>query len=617
MAAEETAPEAVGPGIPAAVALGFGGKADADGYDVSGGVLIGGSRVAMMADDRSSTLEAGAAEREQSVLGKGPYRVTYSIKVYLIALLLIVLVPAFLFSAVVLIRTSEAQNRAFQNAFVAATHSVAQLVDRDVSGMLATLRVLSTATSLQQGNLDQFHTRAIQALAGTSAYLTVLDDRFNELTNTSEPYGKTLGKASNVESARRALSTGWPVVSDIFYDGNLDQWAFDVSLPLKTEAGKAKLLVLTRRAAELDQTLSSRQIPVGWKAALVDGTRTVIASSDGPDRTGHPFYIPFDKGLSSGFTEVQYQGTNYQLVVQPSDVTGWSIVSWAPTAEVRHTINRSLAWLIFGGLAIAALAAGGAFFIARIMSSSAGSLARDARRLGAGEMVERREQPIIEFTTVSEALARAARDRKSAENEIRFLMREVAHRSKNQLTVIQAMLNQTAKLSGSKEEFADAFRRRVSGLARSTDLMISNATHGVDLKALVLDQLETFRPTDHARVRVAGPEVRLDSQSAQVMGMVIHELATNASKYGAFSDVKGRLDVSWSLEDQLVRFIWREREVAMKGTPKRKGFGSIVLERILGISLGADLERIMHEDGIEWSFSIPLEKLQGGFEHRN
>ena len=156
----------------------------------------------------------------------------------------------------------------------------------------------------------------------------------------------------------------------------------------------------------------------------------------------------------------------------------------------------------------------------------------------------------------------------------------------------------------------------ISGLARSTDLMISNATHGVELKALVMDQLETFRPTDTARVRVAGPEVRLDSQSAQVMGMVIHELATNASKYGAFSDVKGRLDVNWTLEDELVRFVWREKDVAMKKPPERKGFGSIVLERILGISLGAELDRVMHDDGIEWSFSIPLEKLQGGFENR-
>jgi len=193
-------------------------------------------------------------------------------------------------------------------------------------------------------------------------------------------------------------------------------------------------------------------------------------------------------------------------------------------------------------------------------------------------------------------------------------MREVAHRSKNQLTVIPAMLNQTAKLTESKEEFAEAFRRRVSGLARSTDLMITNATQGVDLGILVSDQLETFRPSDPTRVRVKGPEVRLDSQAAQVMGMAIHELSTNAAKYGAFSGEEGVLDISWRIDDDAVQFVWRERGVKLVERPERKGFGSIVLERILGISLGADLRRTMHEDGIEWAFSVPMEKLHNSLD---
>lgn len=540
----------------------------------------------------------------------------YPIRTYLIALLLVVLIPAFLFSAFVLVRTTEAQNRAFQNLFVASTNSVAQLVDREVSGMLATLRVLSTASSLQDGNLAQFHDAAAQALAGTGSYLTVLSSDLGQIMSTGVPFGGNLGKATDPQTAKEALSSGWPVVSDLFYDAASNKWSFNVSLPLKLADGKSEVLVLTQRAAAFDDMISGKRIPKGWSAALVDGTRTVIASADGPGGKGRAFYIPFDKGLSSGFTEVQYQGVDYQLVVQPSDVTGWSIVSWAPTDEVRSPINRSLMWLIAGGLAIAAVAATAAFLIARGMSMSVRELARDARRLGAGEMVERREQPITEFTTVSAALARAARDRKAAENEIRFLMREVAHRSKNQLTVIQAMLNQTAKLTGSKEEFAEAFRRRVSGLARSTDLMITNATQGVDLGILVSDQLETFRPSDPTRVHIKGPEVRLDSQAAQVMGMAIHELSTNAAKYGAFSGAEGVVDINWTIVEDALRFVWRERGVDLVERPERKGFGSIVLERILGISLGADLKRTMHDDGIEWIFTVPMEKLHSALDER-
>lgn len=574
------------------------------------------TNVAMTAEQESAGKATDATPSEATEAQDAVSTWQYPIRTYLLALLMVVLIPAFLFSAFVLVRTTEAQNRTFQGLFVASTHSIAQLVDREVSGMLATLRVLSTSSALQDGNLTQFHDGAAQALAGTGSYLTVLDGNLTQIMSTNVPFGEPPGTATDPGSAKEALSSGWPVVSDLFYDAAINQWAFNVSLPLKLTGGRAKVLVLTQRAAAFDDMISSKRVPEGWSAALVDGTRTVIASTDGPGGKGRAFYIPFDKGLSSGFTEVQYQGVDYQLVVQPSEVTGWSIVSWAPTDEVRSTINRSLMWLIVGGLAIGAVAATAAFLIARGMSSSVRELARDARRLGAGEMVERREQPITEFTTVSAALARAARDRKAAENEIRFLMREVAHRSKNQLTVIQAMLNQTAKLTGSKEDFAEAFRRRVSGLARSTDLMIANATHGVDLGALVSDQLETFRPSDPTRVRVKGPEVRLDSQAAQVMGMAIHELSTNAAKYGAFSGSEGVVDISWTIADEAVRFVWRERGVELSERPERKGFGSIVLERILGISLGAELERTMHDDGIEWVFTVPLEKLHSSLETR-
>ncbi|MGN6548545.1 MAG: sensor histidine kinase [Pararhizobium sp.] len=570
----------------------------------------------MTSESEPAVAASKATMRDDAVAVRPKAAWQYSIRTYLIVLLLIVLIPAFLFSAVVLVRTTEAQNHSFRDLFVAATHSVAELVDREASGMLTTLRVLSTASSLQQGELPQFYDSAKQALAGTASYLTVVDRNMNQLMSTSVAYGHPLAKSPDPQSAKEAFSSGWPIVSNLFYDTTDNRWSFNVSLPVKIAKGKTELLVLTQPAANFDDLMNTKRIPAGWSAALVDANRNVVASSSGPGGRGRAFYIPFDKGLSSGFTEVQYQGVDFQLVVQPSDITGWSVVSWAPTEVAREAISNSLMWLIAGGLAIAAIATTGAYAIARGLSSSDRQISSDARKLGAGETVEKRDHPIAEFSTVSAALARAARERKTAENEIRFLMREVAHRSKNQLTVIQAMLNQTAKLTESKDEFAEAFRKRVAGLARSTDLMITNANQGVDLGILVSDQLETFRPTDPTRVRVKGPEVRLDSQAAQVMGMAIHELSTNAAKYGAFSGTEGVVDISWRVADDAVRFVWRESGVEIDDRPERKGFGSIVLERILGMSLGAELERVMHDDGIEWIFSIPLEKLHSALGPR-
>ncbi|TPW26108.1 sensor histidine kinase [Pararhizobium mangrovi] len=570
----------------------------------------------MTSQNRIVSSEADAASSETDAPRHVRMPGSFSIRVYLLALILVVLLPALIFSGALLIRMSATQNRAFERAYIAATHSIAELVDRDVSSMLATLSVTSTSTALDDGDMRLFQKRARSTLADRDANLMVLDGRFDQLMNTRFDYGTKLPKAAHTDAARKALKSNWPVVSNLFYDADAGRWAFNVAMPVEAAKGPARVLVLTRYASTFATTLSTQQVPKGWKSALVDGTRTVIASSGGSDATGRPFYIPFDKGLSSGFTHVMYRDTDYQIVVQPSDITGWSIVSWAPTASVRAPLNRSLAWLVFGGIFIAFLAVTAAFFIARIMSGSVRHLTRQAERLGAGETVEARDQSITEFTLVSQALAQAAHERKNAEGEIRFLMREVAHRSKNQLTVIQAMLNQTAKLSDTKEEFAEAFRKRVAGLARSTDLMISNATQGVDLATLVADQIETFRPSEPERVVIAGPEIRLDAQSAQVLGMAIHELATNAAKYGAFAGAEGLVEVTWTLEDETVRFDWRERQVPISAVPERKGFGSVVLERILGISLGAELERTMHDDGIEWVFLVSVDKLRDGIDRR-
>src|SRR6185312_756300 len=123
-------------------------------------------------------------------------------------------------------------------------------------------------------------------------------------------------------------------------------------------------------------------------------------------------------------------------------------------------------------------------------------LARDARRLGAGEAVPTRQYPISEIADVAGAIAQAADKRRAAETEVRFLMRELAHRSKNQMTVIAAMAKQTARGADSVPEFVASFEKRIFGLARSTDLLLANGVAGVDLRELMVNQLDPFCPLD-------------------------------------------------------------------------------------------------------------------------
>ena len=237
-------------------------------------------------------------------------------------------------------------------------------------------------------------------------------------------------------------------------------------------------------------------------------------------------------------------------------------------------------------------------------------LARDAQRLGAGEEVKATVFPVRELTTVSAAMAEGAAQRRAAESEIRFLMREVAHRSKNQLTVVSSIAKQSARNARGVAEFSESFQQRLMGLARSTDLLIAGSAAGVELQELINVQLEPFRPADTSRTTVSGPKFRLSLQAAQTLGLAIHEMATNAAKYGAFAAPAGRLAVSWSVKDGMLVLLWREFVPNAAPPSDRKGFGSQLIERMLVGALDAEYTRDFRADGLEARFAFPVEKLK-------
>src|SRR5690606_3192685 len=245
-----------------------------------------------------------------------------------------------------------------------------------------------------------------------------------------------------------------------------------------------------------------------------------------------------------------------------------------PTSVVTEPLRTTLLWLLLGAILIVGLAAAAAAVVARQIASSVRGLARQARAMGAGEEIGPIPYPVHELAVVSQALADASDRRRQAETEARFLMREVAHRSKNQLTVIAAMAKQTARGADSVEKFVESFNNRLYGLARSTDLLLAHGTQGIGLRDLFGTQIDPFRPEDSSRVTKTGVNVYLNVQAAQVLGMAAHELATNAAKYGAFSREGGKLTINWNRAGGgRLHLVWRETVPDFTPPPERKGFG--------------------------------------------
>jgi PAS domain S-box-containing protein len=205
-------------------------------------------------------------------------------------------------------------------------------------------------------------------------------------------------------------------------------------------------------------------------------------------------------------------------------------------------------------------------------------------------------------------------ERKSHEEQIDLLMAEVNHRSKNMLTVVQAIARQTA--STNPDDFIERFSERVKALAASHDLLVKNEWKNVELGELVRSQLAHFDDLIGTRIDLKGPELRVSAAAAQTIGMTMHELATNAGKYGALSNGAGRLEIEWSLRaggaSDIFAISWRESGGPLVAAPARRGFGSTVISRMAGESLDAKVELKFEPEGLSWWLECLAPEVTGG-----
>jgi two-component sensor histidine kinase len=196
------------------------------------------------------------------------------------------------------------------------------------------------------------------------------------------------------------------------------------------------------------------------------------------------------------------------------------------------------------------------------------------------------------------------------EKQMRLIMRELAHRSKNLLAIIISMAAQTARNSITIADFTARFTQRLQGLAHSHDLLIQQNWRGAPLRELITSHLEPFIAGDKSRVILDGPDVIVDPKAAQNLGLALHELATNASKYGALSQPSGRISISWEKTPEgNFTVSWRESGGPEVVAPAHRGFGQAVLERLASQALEGHAQLEFTPQGVQWRMEMPGEYL--------
>jgi PAS domain S-box-containing protein len=194
-------------------------------------------------------------------------------------------------------------------------------------------------------------------------------------------------------------------------------------------------------------------------------------------------------------------------------------------------------------------------------------------------------------------------ERKEREEKEHLLMREINHRAKNMLSVVDAIAHQTA--TKSPEDFVERFSERIQALSANQDLLVRNEWNGVEIADLVRAQLAPFADLIGSRIAVQGPTLRLNPASAQAIGLALHELATNAGKYGSLSTNAGHADVSWGSDGDTLTMSWTEREGPPVSAPQRRGFGTIVMEAMVARSVDGKVDLDYAPSGLTWRLTCP------------
>lgn len=200
-------------------------------------------------------------------------------------------------------------------------------------------------------------------------------------------------------------------------------------------------------------------------------------------------------------------------------------------------------------------------------------------------------------------------ERKRAEEHVGLLMQELTHRAKNLLAVVQAVANHAARDDERGAPFVQRFTQRLAALAACHDLLVRNHWRGAELADLAHSQFAPFADLLGWRIRVEGPTLHLAPAAAQAIGMALHELATNAGKYGALSSAEGSVCFRWSEAQGQVEICWTEQGGPPVQTPLHTGFGHRVTVEMVELAVGGAVRLSYAASGLEWRLRAPAERL--------
>ena len=474
--------------------------------------------------------------------------------------------------ATVLVFNDHAQDRRDAAQRVLETvRSIRLVLEAEMQRMTGGLQVLALTDSLRHGDFDDFRRIASGFLDqyGKGGVILVADREGRQLFSSRTADTASLPTRNNRDIVDKVFSTGRPQYSNLFLSSVTPEWIVTVEVPVLRD-GEVLYDISFSPPLAMFQAIVDKQRPgEDWTVSLLDGAGIVFARTPNPEgtigkRASPTLYAAMLRVPEATLPTVSLEGVSLVSSFARSPLTGWTVGAGIAESSLSAGLWRNLA--ITSIIGSVALLVGLAFAV------------RMATTIARGEMLHD------------------------------LLIQELNHRVKNTLAILQAIAAQTFRTASRAER--EKFEGRLRALAEAHNLLSKEKWQGSGLQDVVDRVLQPYVLNGPDRIRMTGPKVPLSPRLAVVLSMIVHEIATNAAKYGALSKDPGTVTLDWEIiaDGNKLRLTWAESGGPPVVAPVQRGFGSRLIERSARDQLGGEATVDFLPHGVVYTITCALDQ---------
>jgi two-component sensor histidine kinase len=525
---------------------------------------------------------------------------------HLLTVVAIVLIPLIAFSAALIWQFDSAERTRVEREAVELGKRVSAVTDRKLSATLGALQVLATSRLISDRNDADLYKQAEEVKQIIGGEVIIKDVSGQQIVNTRLPFGAVL-PSSLPEADKLALQSGRPFISDVFIGTVSKQPVISLYAPVIREGVVTGLVITGYSPDYFAASLVDQKLPPDWVVVIVDGGFKIVARSRRQEEFVGSLTGPNVRQNDAPFATWSGQtldGVQVLSALYRSEFSGWRTVVGVPEAIIAATYRSFVRWLAFVGFLALAASVVVAMLFSRSMTVPLEQLSGAALALGRGESFNPISSNITEINTISRSLTQASDDLAKHNRTNESLINELNHRVKNTLASVQAIASQTFTRSSNPEEFKAAFEGRLLALSKTHNALTETGWLGADLQDLIGTVCSAL--CSEGQLSTHGEKIDLPPRSALNLGLILHELCTNAAKYGALSVLAGRIEVSWTKEGSILQFKWEEKNGPPVSKPTRRGFGSRFIVSSLRDEPGEEVDFQYRQTGLVVTAKIAL-----------